>query len=825
MIANLGASVRFAIRKLLKAPGFSLTVVLTLALGIGATTAIFSIIEGVLLRPLPFHDAWSLVELGDHIGNGPGIAVTPREIDTYASATTAFASVGGYILSSYELSGNANPEEVSAARLTAGVFPTLGVAPELGRLFTREEEDRRQPLAVLSDGMWLERFHRDPSVLGKAIELDRKTFTIIGVMPRSFAFPVRAGTLDQVQLWVPMSLTEGELAPENAGVWGYHLVARLKEGVQLSQAAQDADRVSKQIMHDFPPAMAAIRIRGDVKPLLEASVADARSTLRTLFGAVAVVLLIACANVAGLMLMRAIRGRREYAVRLALGARPGAILRESVVEGLVLSFAGGLLGLGLAAMAVRSAARLLPESMPRIDSIAIDLNVVLFALAIAAVTGAVCSLAPAFAAMRTNLRDGLSDSARGGTGGTNHAWLRSALVVAEIAVALVLLTVSGALLRSFQKMRDVDPGFRIDHILVAGFQLPLRQYATATETDAFRRAVLDKLAEKPGVIATGEASVLAGSGGWAGSAYTVEGVPVASWKLQFADFTSVEGDYFGTMGIPLLEGRAFNSGDRPGGALVVLVNHAMAKHLWPGQSPIGKRIHAGNPKKGYPWATVVGVVGNTKVGSRDEPDADQWYVPARQPEILFGAEAAKALTRAETGYIILRTALAPEQMAGVLREAVAAVDPQLAVREMQPMAEVVANSEAPRRFNTRLVTGFAGGALLLALVGMYAVVAFSTSLRAQEIAIRMALGAPRASIARLVLASGARLALVGCGLGIAGSFAVASVVRSFLFGVSATDPWIYLAAAVSMLLLAMVACLLPALRAASADPIGALRSM
>jgi predicted permease len=818
-------AVRIALRRLLKAPGFALTVVLTLALGIGATTAIFSIIEGVLLRPLPFRDAGRLVELGDHLGNGPGIAVTPREIATYASATTAFAGVGGYIQASYELSGNANPEQVSAARVTAGVFPVLEVQPVLGRVFTHEEEAASQQVAVLSYRMWLERFHRDPAVLGKAIELDRRTYTILGVMPREFAFPLQRGRLDQVQLWAPLSLTAAELSPEHAGVWGYHLVARLKDGVEVSQAAQDADRVSQQIMRDFPVSMAAIKIRGDVKPLLEASVADARSTLRTLFAAVAVVLLIACANVAGLMLMRAIRGRREYAVRLALGARSGTILRESVVEGLLLSLVGGLLGLGLAAVAVRVAVRFLPESMPRIDSIAIDLNVVVFALVVAAGTGAVCSLVPAFAAMRTNLRESLNESARGGTGAASHAWLRSTLVVAEIAVALVLLTVSVALLRSFQKMRDVDPGFRVDHVMVAGFQLPLRQYATADSADVFRRAVLEKLEGKPGVIASGIARVLPGSGAWAGSAYTIEGVPVASWKLQFADFTSVEGDYFGAIGIPLLEGRLFNADDRPGGSLVVIVNQAMARHCWPGQSPVGKRMHSGNPKKGYPWATVVGVVGNTKVGARDEPDADQWYIPARQPEILFGADASQTLTRAEGGYVTLRTALAPETMAGVVRGAIAEVDPQLAVLEMQPMAEVVASSEAPRRFNTDLVTAFAAGALLLALIGMYAVVAFSTSLRAQEIAIRMALGAPRGRIARMVLASGARLALVGCGLGLAGLFAVASVVRSFLFEVSATDPWIYSGAALSMMLLATVACLLPALRAASVDPIGALRAM
>ena len=821
----LAQNLRFAFRQLRRVPAFTLTVVLTLALGIGATTAIFSLVEGVLLRPLPFQDADRLVLLGDHLGSGRAMSVTAREIATYSTATEAFSSLGGYITTGYELSSGAQPERVNAARLTASMFVTLGVQPILGRLFTAQEEDTYQPLAVISYSLWLNRYSRDPRVLGGSIVLDRKTYSIIGVMPRSFEFPLQTGHLDQVQLWVPLSLTPDELSDQHAGFWGYHIIARLKDGVTLPQAASDTDRVAHQIMRNFPVTMSALHIRGDVELLRDHVVADVRPLLRTLFLAVAVVLLIACVNTSSLLLVRAIRRRREYAVRLALGAPSGVIIGEAVCEGLLLSVTGGLLGLAFAATAIRSALRLLPESMPRIDSISMDATVAAFALLLALATGALCSLAPAFAALRTNLTESLKEGARIGAGASSHTWLRSVLVVSEVAVALVLLTVSGAFLWSFQKMRAVDPGFRADHVLVAGYQLPLRQYPTDASADAFNRAAVDRLSNKPGVIAVGITSGLPASDVSAQGSYTVEGVPVDSWKLKFAAFAITYGDYFTAMRIPLLDGRTFTVHDDANAPLVVIVNQSMAKHSWPGQSAIGKRLHIGNPQKGLPWATVVGVVADTKLGSRDEPSSDQWYFPAQQPAILFGSAASGSLTRPAGGYITVRSALEPEHMTQTLRSAIAEIDPLLALQQVQPMNDVISNVEAPRRFNTGLITAFAIGALLLAITGIYAVVAFSVSLRTQEIAIRMALGAKRTGIARLVLVLGAKLGLLGCGFGVLGSLAASRLVRSFLFDVSATDPLVYIAAVLTMMLLALLASALPAIRAASADPIEALRSV
>jgi len=816
---------RLAFRQLRKAPGVSLIVVLTLALGIGATTAMFSLVEGILLRPLPFRDPDRLVLVGDHLGNSPNTPVTAREIDIYSKATSAFSSLGGYIGANYELSGDAIPEEIDGARFTAGVFRTLAVQPFLGRVFSQQEEDAHQPLAVISYALWMNRYHRDPHVLGKSIVLDRKAYSIIGVMPRAFEFPLADGQLDQAQIWVPMSLTPGELSEEHAGYWGYDVVGRLKDGVTLAQAAQDADRVAKQIMRDSPARMAAIHIQGDVTSLREYDVADVRPLLRTLFLAVSIVLVIACFNVAGLLLVRAIRRRREYAVRLALGARSGVIIRESVFEGLLLSFAGGALGLAFAATAIRTALHLLPESMPRVDSVSMDAAVGSFAFLLALVTGALCSLAPAFAALRTNLTENLKEGVRTGTGASSHTWLRSALVVSEIAIALVLLTVAGAFLRSFQKMRAVDPGFRPDNVLVAGYQLPIKQYSTDASAETFHREVVERLASKPGIIAAGITTILPASGFNGGTSYTIEGVPAENWKLQFAMLSVTFRDYFRALGIPLTDGRYFTMDDRSNAPLVVIVNESMAAHSWPGERAIGKRIHVGNPDKGMPWATVVGVVADTKLGSRDEESTDQWYAPAEQPAILFGPGTSGALADAASGYITVRTALAPAQMTQTLRATIAEIDPLLALQQVQPMDDVISNVEAPRRFNTDLITAFAAGALLLAITGIYAVVAFSVSLRTQEIAVRMALGAQRTGIARLVLISSARLALLGCGIGVLASLAVSRLVSSFLFEVSATDPVIYLAGVLIMMLMALLASALPAMRAASADPMNVLRSI
>jgi predicted permease len=814
---------RFAFRRLLQSPGFSITIVLTLALGIGATTAMFSLVEGVLLRPLPFRDPARLVLLGDRLGDGLQLGVTAREVSTYNHAARAFSSIGAFANNSWELSGGPAPELVTGARLGASVFPTLGVAPVVGRVFTQQEDDAHAPVAVISYALWLKRYHLDPNITGSVITLDRRNYTIVGVMPRSFEFPLLPGRIGQAELWVPMSFTADELSPAAAGAWGTHLVARLRDGVTVQQAAQDANRVAQQVMREFPSDMSAIHIRGDVVPLRESVVAGARPLLRTLFLAVCIVLLIACANVATLLLVRALRRRREHALRLALGARAAEILRECVCEGLVLSLAGGLLGLFLAAATLRAALPLLPESMPRIDSIAMNAGVALFALFLAVGTGVLCSLAPAYSAVHTNLLEGLKEDARSGAGSVRQSWLRSSLVVAEIAVATVLLTVALAFLRSYQQMLAVDPGFRPDHVLIASYQLPAQQYASESSIANFNREVIDRLSSQPATVAVGIANTLPDTGGGARGGFTIEGAPIVGWKLKFAPFIETYGDYFHALGIPLLAGRSFTVRDRSDAPLVCIVDETMARSAWPGQNPIGRRLHIGNPRHKLPWATVVGVVPDVRIDSPDQPAGEQWYFPLEQPAIIEGS-GVTGMVNLSSGWIALRSNLPPDQMIHTLRSVISGIDPQLALDPVQPMADAVSAVEAPRRFNTGLISAFTLAALLMAVTGIYAVIAFSVSQRTQEIAIRMALGAQRGSIARLVLGSGARIAAAGCVLGILGSLAVSRLISAFLFGVSAASPLLYAVSVLVMLGLVLLASALPALRAAAADPVNALRS-
>ena len=820
---------RHTFRQLRKSPGFTVTAILMLALGIGATTGIFSIVEGVLLRPLPFPGPDRLVTLGDVLEGSDCAScaqygVTAPDIRNYMRDTQSFSHLGGYRGRLFELSGTGDPAAVNATRMSGKVFAALGVAPLLGRTFSQQEDEEQQQVAVLSYGMWRSRFHGDANVLGSRIILYRKPYTVIGVMPRDFEFPLNPGHVNQSELWLPLSLQPEEFTAGSAASWNSRMVGRLKPGITVEQAQSDAERVAQETLRDYPAHMRSLRIHAVVTPLQEDTVAQARPLVRTLFFAVIVVLLIVCANLAGLLLVRAIRRRREFAVRLALGARAAVLLRQAIVESMVLSIAGGAIGLALAAVALRVGISRLPQTLPRINEIGLDWPVMLFALGLALLTGLLSGLAPAFAAIRTSVNESLKEGGRTGTSGSGHARLRSALVVAEIAVALTLLTASGLLLRSFEKMRDVKLGFRPDNTLAALYVLPRQQYRTQSAIDEFTKTLLNELGQLPGVDAVGITSFLPAAGNSWGTAFTIEAyVPAKGAGLNMATTSLVESDPFEALGIRVLLGRVFTESDNAGSQLVAIVNRKMAERYWPGQDPIGKRLRRGLPDTSTPWMTVVGEVDDVKLGSPDTETMPQVYQPVTQTIASEGVFASVGELSATDGWIVLRSRMAPEQMEDTLRAAVRKIDPQLPLYQMQTMEHAISKSEAPRRFNTVLISSFAIAAVLLSVLGIYGVIAFSVALREQEMAVRIALGCQRSGVILFILSSGARLAAVGCALGLPGAVAASRLLRSFLFEVSPFDPGVFALSAIAMLLLALAASALPARRASSTDPMLALR--
>jgi predicted permease len=824
---GLFVDLRLVFRRFRKSPGFAISAILMLAFSIGATSAVFSIVDGVLLRPLPFPDADRLVTLGDQVSGtdwgkqdqGP---VTCPEVISYARDTRSFSSLGGYGFQTYELSGIGEPAEVNAARMTTGVFVALGISPMMGRVFTSQEDTQKSTVAVLSYATWKSRFHGDPQILGKKILLNRSPYVVIGVMPKGFEFPLMPGHLNRSEMWLPMSFSAQELSPQAGASWYLQMVGRLKPGVSVMRAQSDVEGVAQQIMRNFPPELASFHFSPVVYPLRQITVIQTRPLLTILFLAVAVVLLIACANLAGLLLVRAIRGHRESALRLALGAPTFTLLREIMLESLVLSVSGGLIGIGLAALGLLIGKRFLPESMPRIDDIVLNWTVVGFAFLVALLTGLLCGLAPGFAVLRTNVNKSLKEGGYSGSAGS-HGRLRSILVISEIAIAMILLTASGLLLRSFEKMSIVDLGFRPENVTTAVYSLPQKQYATQTQTDEFDNELLRRLRRLPGAEAVGLTSTLPTTGAGIQS-FIVEGYNNPNGPgIAAASASAVIGDYFRAIGISLLRGRFFTDSDTADNQLVVIVNHEFAEHYWPHQDPLGKRMRTGTQQVETPWMTVVGEVTDAKLSSPDADAAEQFYQPVAQLEKDAGVQASPSDVNGNAGYIVLRSKLPARQMENALRASVLSIDHQLPLSQVQSMDQVVSQSEAPRKFNTVIISSFAFAAVLLAIFGVYSVIAYSVAARGQEMAIRVALGSPSSAIVRLVLKSGIKLAVIGCVFGLAGSLSASVLLRSLLFDVSPFDPIVMILTTVLIFLLVLVASALPARRAASANPIKALR--
>jgi len=827
LLEDLAADLRFTLRRLSHSPGFTFTAVLTLAFGIGATLAIFSVVEGVLIRPLPFPQPDQLVILGNIPEGVPPDGSAPRvtapAVGIYSRATDAFSAMGAYQQTGFELSGQGEPAAISAARLNATAFQALGVAPMLGRTFTPGEDDEGQQVAVISYRMWRERFADDANVLGRKILLDRKTYEIVGVMPRTFEFPLVPGQLNRSELWVPMSFTQGELVNQS-GSWNYYLLGRLKPGVTAEQARQNMEPVGPEIVGRLPSVIQSMRIHARAVSLMDVTVAQSRPLVRVLFLAVVAVLAIACANLAGLLLVLVIRRRHETAVRMALGASTKRILGENLLESLTLSLAGGLGGLALAWAALRVGTRFLPETLPRISAISLDYAVVGFVLLLVVLTGLICGVLPAVAASRTCVNDHLKESGRTDTPAGSHARLRSVLVICELATALVLLTGAGLLLRSFEKLREVDLGFKTDHTMTAFFGLPGRQYSSQASVDVFDRMLLQQLRGLPGVEVVGVTTALPG-GAADTTVFVPEGyIPPPGAGVNLAWDGRVFGDYFQAAGIPLLRGRSFRDSDTATAPLVVIVNRTLAEKYWPNQDPIGKRLYVGVVGSPMPWQTVVGEVGDIKQSGADQPTQPQFYQPASQFKPSIGKFAPPNMLYGNYGTVVLRGTLPPEQLAAGLRSIVHSIDPQLPLIHVATMDQLVKEGQGSRRFNTVIISSFATAAVLLAMLGIYSVIAFSAMQRTHEFAIRLALGATHANLLHLVLNSGVKLGLAGCAIGAIGAVFATRFLRAFLFEVDPLDPAALVLATTAILILVFVASFIPARRAASLEPMHSLRS-
>jgi putative ABC transport system permease protein len=803
---NWWRDVKYGIRMLTKAPGFTVVAVLTLALGIGANTAIFSVINAVLLRPLPYDEAERLVFLTEWAEQVPNMSFSVANLKDVRDQNSVFEALVGYNGNNFILTGEgAEAERVSGRQVTSGMFATLRKQPILGRAFTPDEDKPgAERVTLLSEGFWERRFARNPNVLGKTLTLSGESFTVIGVMPGSMHASWR--TQD---LFVPLLRLEDQIGGDNrrGNHPGIYVIARLKPGVSVEAARTNVVTIAKKLAEQYPNNNA--RQSMTVEPLLSAVVGPLRPALMLLLGAVVFVLLIACANVANLLLARGANRQREIAVRMAMGAKRGRLLRQLLTESVVLSVVGGALGVLLAFWGVRGLVASLPSGVPRADEIRIDGVVLFFTAAMALLTGLVFGLAPAWKVSGIRVHEPLKESGRGNVGAGHHR-MRNTLVVGEIAMALILLVGAGLLLRSFFRVIQADAGFRPDNVLTLGIPLPQARFDNHDKRAAFAERLLESVRALPGVKTA--STTLPLLGGWQ-SGFRVEGKPEPPpGQGPSADIARVASDYFKTMGVRVLQGRAFDERDRTGSSPVCMVDELFVKTHLPGEDPLGKRVKFGPlSDTSNPWMEIVGVVAHVKNYGVDESSRSELYLPYLQNSV-------GSLT------LVVRSDSDPTSLSTGLRQAVRGIDPELPVFAVRTLESLVSDRTAQRRLAVLLISVFAGVALLLAAVGIYGVMSYSVSQRTQEIGIRMALGAEQNQILKMVLRHGSLMALLGTAIGLVSAFALARLITTMLFQTSAADPPTFSVVPLLLLAVALLACYIPARRAMRVDPMVALRN-
>jgi putative ABC transport system permease protein len=810
------ADLRHSLRLLWRSPGFTAVCLLTLALGIGANTALFSVARATLWRPLPFERPEELVLVfvkAPAVVSG-SFTFSAADVLDFQQHTRSHSAVAGFRSVTYDLSGAGEPQRVEGARVSAGLFTLLGRGPVLGRTFTDEEDRGGHRVVVVSARLSGRLFGPGEPVLGRTVSLDRLPYTVIGVMPAEFRFPLRGiPTARDAELWVPMSFT-GEELRDRGDNYDISVLARRRPRISPEQEEADAKRVLAISRAQYPPNFpAAAEILPEIVPLARQVSAGSRASVLLLLGAVAFVLLIACANVANLVLTRALAREGELAVRAALGAGRGRLVRQLLNESLTLGLLGGALGLVVAQAGTELVVRLAGEALPRSEEVRLDGSALLFCAGASLGAGLLFGLLPAFTLGRARLLPGLKESGRGATGARGRA--RGALVVAEVALALVLLTGAGLLVRTLVNLGRTHPGFESERVLATTIALPAARYPTFVEVRSFHERLVEALSSLPGVERTGIATNPPFAAFWT-KLFSAEGVTKPGDQPILVRHSLVAGDYFEAMGIPLEKGRFFSPQDRKETARAIIVNEAFARQVFGEAEAVGRRIKNGTLETDAPWVTIVGVVGDTKLDRLDE---------APQPQTFeFWLQSTEAEIGAFTGVTyLLRTAGAPGLLGPAVREQVARLDPELVIRRLEAMPRLISGSYVRERFRARLLIGFAVTALLLAAIGIAGVMGVMVAQRQHEIGLRMALGADRGRILRDVVGSGLRLVAAGVALGLAGSLGLSRLVSSFLYGVASTDGITYVAAALLLVGTGLLASWIPARRAAGVDPMVALR--
>jgi putative ABC transport system permease protein len=807
--ADLRQDIRYALRMLAKNPAFTAIAIMALALGIGANSAIFSVVDAVLLRPLPFKHPEQLVmvwENAAHMGF-PKNTPSPANFLDWQKQSQSFTGIAATAERSFNLTGVGEPERLDGRRVSANLFDLLGVPALFGRAFVSDDDRPGTHVVVLSYSLWQRRFGSDRAVIGRALTLNGESYTVVGVMPPLVQLPGFANRKDQ--LWLPIAFP-----PDEAAQRGNHfleVIARLKSGVTLKQAQAEMETIAARLAGQYPDYNT--RIGAVVVPLHEQVVGDMKPALLVLLGAVAFVLLISCANVANLLLARAAVRQKEIALRLAIGANRARLTRQFLTESVLLALFGAGLGLLLALAGIRILKTFIPSTIPQVDAIHIDARVLIFTVLVAVVTGIAFGLAPAIHGSHLNLNDTLKEGGRDSSGGRKGNRARSILVIGEVAVSFVLLVGAGLLINSFLHLRNLDPGFRVDHLLTMKVDLSEVKYPDRERRAAFFDEVIRRVRSLPGVQSAAVAGNLPLTYNGDSMNISVEGIPDPPPDQRPDVIYRVIGpDYFGTMGIPIIRGRDFTDQDKADAKDAVVISEKTAQHFWPGQDAIGKRLKPGSIKSNTPWREVIGIVKDVRQNDLIAPPKMQMYFNYHQLKNL----AANAL--------VVRTTIDPMSLGASVRNVIWSVDKDQTVADIDTMDNIVAEALARQRFSMLLLGLFAVLALLLASVGIYGVMSYSVAQRTREIGIRIALGARRADVLQMTVKQGLKLVGAGMVLGLLAAFLLTRVMASLLFGISATDPITFMGISLVLLMVAILASYVPALRATRVDPIIALRA-